>query len=400
MRAQPYDIVMLVLNDVEHDARVRREAAALAGAGWRVLVVGTQRARGTLPERETLYGFDIQRVSYGRFGAQKWWPWRWVRHGLQAGQIIRVLRNIPTRAYHAHDLPALILVSVVRSLWRDPPALIYDSHELFLFMSPYKSRLFNLWHRLTRPLFMRLERYLIRRTDAVLTVCEAIARLLARWYSIPRPVVIWNALDPVDGDSSAWLDLPDLHSITGGRRCIVHTGRITNRGRCLTELVEALAWLPEDVALVFLGAPHDANAELSQQIERLKLDERVIFVQPVAPEQVPAVIRSADVAAVLMRPDSLNMRAALPAKFFEAVAAGVPVVTSNRFTLAQIVQRWQLGQACEPTDPQSIAAALAEVLAPERQVFCRGQVAAVQKIINWQTEAAKLCAVYRRVLHE
>lgn len=445
MSAQPYDIVMLVLNDVEHDARVRREAAALAGAGWRVLVVGTQRAGRTLPERETLYGFDILRASYGRFGAQKWWPWRWIRHGLQAGQIIRVLRKIPTRAYHAHDLPALMLVSFVRGVVRKAPqkikdepqrtqrtqraqrffrgkkdepqrrrgssgeiergtelypAVIYDSHELFLFMSPHPSRLFNLWHRLTRPAFMRLEGYLIRRTDAVLTVCEAIARLLARWYSIPRPVVIWNALDPVKEDAATRLDLPDLRGITGGRRCIVHTGRITNRGRCLTELVEALALLPEDVALIFLGAKDDAKAELSRQIERLELDKRVIFVPPVAPEQVSAMIRPADAAAVLMRPDSMNMRAALPAKFFEAVAAGVPVVTSNRFTLAQIVQRWQLGQTCEPTDPESVAAALSEVLSPGRRAFYRAQVEAAQEFINWQTEAARLCAVYRGVLHE
>jgi glycogen(starch) synthase len=397
VQSHAYGIVMLVLNDVAHDARVRREAAALAGAGWRVLVVGTQRAGGTLPQRETLNGFDILRMNYRRFGAQKWWPWRWIRHGLQAGQIVWVLRKIPARAYHAHDLPALTLVSLVRGLQRNPPALVYDSHELFLFTSPYKSRLFNRWHWLTRPAFMRLEGYLTRQTDAVITVCEAIARLLARWYGIKRPDVIRNALDPVNAASSP--DLPDLHDITGGRRCIVHTGRITNRGRCLTELVEALALLPADVALVFLGTVEDAKPELDRQIERLKLNGRVFFVPPVAPEQVSLVIRSADAAAVLMRPDSLNMRAALPAKFFEAIAAGVPVVASAQYTLARVVHAFELGECCA-TDPQSIAAAFTRVLDPERQQYYRGRIAAAQQVLNWQTEAVKLCAIYQRVLHE
>ncbi len=113
------------------DARVRREAAALAGAGWRVLVVGTQRARGTLPERETLYGFDIQRVSYGRFGAQKWWPWRWIRHGLQAGQIIRVdnelmritvvttlTKTLTVNRGWNGSTPAAHLTTVAAKIWR------------------------------------------------------------------------------------------------------------------------------------------------------------------------------------------------------------------------------------------------------------------------------------------
>jgi glycosyltransferase involved in cell wall biosynthesis len=394
---QSYDVVMLVLNDVLHDGRVRREAAALAGAGWRVLVVGTQRADGRLPDRETLQGFALLRVRYRRFGARLWRPWRWIRHGAQAWQIIQTLRRIPTRAYHAHDLPALILLSLARAGRRESAGLVYDSHELYLFKTPYPSRTVEAWHWLTRPAFMRLERYLIRRTDAVITVCEAIARLLATWYDIPRPVVVRNALEPASESSSAPVD---LRQVAGGRRCVVHTGRVTNRGRCVTELVEALALLPEDVVLVFLGEAQGEERELVQRAERLNIGERIIFVPPVQPEQVPAVIRSADAAAVLMRPDSFNMRAALPVKFFEAVAAGVPVVTSNRFTLARLVRQHDLGRTCEPTDPASIAAALRDVLAPERQVFYREHVIAARQAINWQAEAAKLCAVYRRVLHE
>jgi glycosyltransferase involved in cell wall biosynthesis len=394
---QSYDIVMLVLNDVLHDGRVRREAAALAGVGWRVLVVGTQRSDGTLPDSETLQGFDLLRVRYRRFGTRLWWPWRWIRHGAQAWQLIQTLRHIPTRAYHAHDLPALIVLSLARAGRRGSVALVYDSHELYLFKTPYPSRLVESWHRLARPAFMRLERHLIRRTGAVITVCEAIARLLATWYAIPRPEVVWNALEPADESSPAPVD---LRQVAGGRRCVVFTGRITNRGRCVTEMVEALVLLPEDVVLVFLGEAQGEEGELVQQAGRLKVRERIIFVPPVQPEQVPAVVRSADAAAVLMRPDSLNMRAALPVKFFEAVAAGLPMVTSNRLTLARLVRRYDLGRTCEPTDPESIAAALREVLEPEQQAYYREQVIAARRVINWQVEAAKLCAVYRRVLHE
>jgi glycosyltransferase involved in cell wall biosynthesis len=397
MCAQSYDIVMLVLNDVVHDARVRREAAALAGAGWRVLVIGTQRADGQQPDFETLQGFDLLRGRYRRLGAQKWWPWRWIRHGLQAWQIIETVNGVPTRAYHAHDLPALILLSLVKTLWRKPSALVYDSHELYLFMSVHRSRLFNFWHRLTRPAFMRLEGYLCRRADAVITLSESKARLLAMWYGIPRPVVVRNVIDPVGEGALAPIDLQE---IVGNRRYIVHTGQITQQGRCLTELVEALKLLPLDVALVFLGRGYAEEQELSRLAERLRIRERVFLVPPVLPEQVPATIRTAAAAGVLLRSDDLNVRTSLPTKFFEALAGGVPVVTSSQYTVARVVRQFDLGECCLGNDPESIAAAFRKVFTPERQATCRAHIAAARQVINWQTEATRLDAVYREVLHD
>jgi glycogen(starch) synthase len=400
VQSHGYDIVMLVLNDVAYDARVRREAAALAGGGWRVLVVGTQRAGGTLPQRETLNGFDILRVNYGRFGSRKWWPWRWIRHGLQAVQIIWVLRGIPARAYHAHDLPALILVSLVRGLQRNPPALVYDSHELYLFMALYKSSLSQRWHRLTRPAFMRLERYLCRRADAAITPSESYARLLAKWYDVPRPIVVWNVSDPVRENERAPVD---LRKTTGDRRFIVHTGTITQNGRCLTELVESLCYLPEDVALVFLGGSPGARQgeaqELMQLVQRLDLGARVFLVPPVSPEQVPATIRTGQAAAVLLRSDYWSVRASLPNKFFEALAAGLPVVASAQYTLARVVRAFELGEVCT-TEPEAIAAAFNRLLDPERQAYYRARVVEAQQVLNWQNEARKLKSIYERVLRE
>lgn len=96
--AAEFDIVMLVLNDLSFDGRVRREAAALAAAGWRVLVIGTQRAGGTLPDEEDVDGFAIRRVRYRRFGQGRR-PWRWLRHASQAIQIIRAMARTRARVY-------------------------------------------------------------------------------------------------------------------------------------------------------------------------------------------------------------------------------------------------------------------------------------------------------------
>jgi glycosyltransferase involved in cell wall biosynthesis len=396
-----YDIVMLALNDLAHDSRVLREAQALAEVGWRVVAIGAQRADGRLPDREQVSGFDLWRVRYGRFGAGLWRPWRWIRHGLQAQRLLRAVMRVETRAYHAHDFPALIVLSLARALRRRRQrrrgriALVYDAHELYLFQTRYRSRLARFWHRLTRPLFMRLEGYLARRADAIVTVSDPIARLMARWHRVPRPVVILNAIDPPGDRATAPID---LRALAGGRY-MVHTGRITSRGRCLTELIRALAFLPGDMRLVFLGP--DVGGETTQlraEAERLGIGGRVRIAPPVPPDQVATAIQSADAAAVLMRPDSLNMRAALPVKLFEAIAAGVPVVASNQFALARMVTRYGLGVVCDPDDPGAIAAAWDSALLPDFQVACRARVRRAQTALNWRNEAAKLRVLYERIL--
>ncbi len=390
-----YDVVMLVLNDVSFDGRVRNEAAALAGAGWRVLVVGTQRATGPLPDRERRAGFDLWRVRYGRFGAGLWRPWRWLRHVIQAAQLFRTLIPLRARAYHAHDFPALILLSLVRALHRDRAALIYDAHELYLFQPRYTSRPARAWHRLTLPLFMRLEGWLARRADGVLALAEGRARLLARWYRLPRPLVILNAVDPVSDDTPAPVD---LRAVAGpGRRIVVHTGDIVTRWHALLELVQAVALLPDDVALVFLGQGPDA-AEVQRLAETLHIAHRMHLVPPVAPDQVAAVIRPAAAAAIVMRSPSWNIRATLPNKLFEAVGAGVPVVASDQFTLRRMVRRYDLGVCCHPSDPRQIAAALRTVL--DEGETRRARVRVAQSVLNRQSEADKLCAWYATLLGE
>jgi glycosyltransferase involved in cell wall biosynthesis len=389
-----YDIVMLVLNDVAHDGRVRAEAAALAGAGWRVLVIGTQRDGGSLPDREGVDGYELRRVRYGGYGSSLRRPWRWVRHGIQAAQILKALLPVSTRAYHAHDLPALILLALVQVFHRRA-RLVYDAHELFLFMSPYAAPRVEAWHRRTRGFFMCLEGWLARRADGVLALCDGRARLLARWYGIPRPVIVRNAVDPADEHARPPLD---LGAIAGaGRRLIVHTGEITNRRRSITELVEALALLPDEVALVLLG-----DGEGADQVRALAKDRaiahRVFIVPPVPPDQIAAAIRCADAAVILMRAESLNTRGGLPNKFYEAVAAGLPIVASDLFVLRRAVRRYDLGLLCDADDPGCIADALRDILTPEAQAYYRVQARKAQEVLNWRCEAEKLRLFYRGIL--
>lgn len=386
---------MLVLNDLSFDGRVRNEAAALVEDGWRVLVIGTQRADGSLPDRETLRGFDVLRVRYGRYGGAKWWPWRWLRHGFQAGQVIRELQRVRTRGFHAHDLPALLLVTLARALRRDRTRVVYDAHELFLFMSPQGSQFRQMWERLTRPVFMWIEGALARRADGVIGLAEGRLRLMARWYRLPDAVVIENALDPVPENAVAPVDLREI--VGQGRRCVVHTGYVDVRRRAITESIDALVLLPDDVALVLLGGGEGVG-QVMAYAARQGVAGRVYVVDAVGPEAVAVTIRAADAAVIMMRAESWNTRAGLPNKLFEAIAAGVPVVASDNFVLRRMVRRYGLGVLVDQPDPAAIADGILRVLDVDENRAFRESVRAAQTHINWATESARLQAFYREVL--
>lgn len=391
-----YDVVMLVLNDVAHDGRVRREAAALAHAGWRVLVLGTQRASGELPDNAVVMGFDVRRVRYWRVGARLWRPWRWVRHIIQAGQIVVALSRSRARVYHAHDLPALLLMAAAGiGLWRRG-ALVYDSHELYLWLPAFEHGSWRIWHRLTRPVFMCLEQFLIRRCAAVLTVSESLARTLARWYGVPRPTVVQNAVQRIPAPSSTANSAYPWQAALRRRfaQVIVHTGTLSNRERCLVELVSAFSTLPEDVALVFLGDGPD-RGRLEQVAVAQGCRERVFFVEPVAPEAVAAAIQFADVAVALQRPGLWLTRVTLPNKLYEAVSAGLPLVGSDFGQIRRTICQYGLGPVCDPLSPPSIANALRHALAPAANARYREQVRRAQDVLNWDVQRRILVEVYR-----
>jgi glycosyltransferase involved in cell wall biosynthesis len=101
-----------------------------------------------------------------------------------------------------------------------------------------------------------------------------------------------------------------------------------------------------------------------------------------------------------IQPTTLNHRLATPNKLFECLAAGVPVVAGDLPGMRQIVlgdPAGALGALCDPTDPGSIAATAAGLLAldpAERRALRDRCRQAARDRWNWETEGAKLVALY------
>src|SRR5207244_2570199 len=92
-----------------------------------------------------------------------------------------VARSARATVFHGNDLPTLPVTSWAARLAGGKA--VYDSHELWVGMSPTWTPFFN-------SVFKWIETRYIRKMDAVVTVNDLIADELRRQYQVPQPTVV------------------------------------------------------------------------------------------------------------------------------------------------------------------------------------------------------------------
>jgi glycosyltransferase involved in cell wall biosynthesis len=427
---------MLLTNPCLNDSRVLREAQALARGGHDVTVVATEWPGA--PAREERDGFRIVRVpaeprlaglvrrirgltggqtdadagQTGTFGDQTWisaagnetdgalllhrpraaalrfgirgfLTFRWWRFARSAWA---ELHGEPADVYLAHDLDTLPIA--VRAKSRFGGRVVYDSHELYTDQSvaPPPSWLWRLRWRF-------VERALIGRADAVMTVCDGISAELADRYGISPPAVVRNIPELVDG-AAPDEDLRQRIGIDGGMRVALYLGGI-QLNRRLEHYITAIEDLP-DVALVLMGPGDPAYiAHLREFAEQAGCAERVRIEGPVAPDRVAAAARGADVGLIVLQRSSLSDWYCLPSKLFESIQAEVPVIANDWPELRRVVQGYGVGVLCASDDPAAIATAIKSVLGdPGEYKRMRENARRASEELNWQAESKRLLAVF------
>jgi glycosyltransferase involved in cell wall biosynthesis len=370
---------MLLHKSVEHDSRVRREARALVESGHEVIVL---ELAAVPPGNATIEGAARRSVL----------PAPWVRRRLPSllyrlvflASFVRAVVRVRPDVVHAHD--AAMLVPGLIGARLAGARLVYDSHELATSV-PYRER----WWA---GLVAAVEHVAVPRAAAVITVSDGIAdRLRQRYRLAKRPVVVRNVTaltPPREGDVGG------LRSRLGldGARVVLHQGAAAP-GRGCDELVGALALLPGDVRLVFLGDGEPGYGErLAALADRLGVRDRVHFAPSVPLERLLAHTREADVGVTLLQDTCENHRLALPNKLFEYVMGGIPVVASDLPELGAIVRSYGIGWTADPSDPEQVAAAIAVALRDGSDPAVRDALARAAAELCWPVERERLCALY------
>ena len=183
-----------------------------------------------------------------------------------------------------------------------------------------------------------------------------------------------------------------------GRRRVVSVGRIVER-KGIETVIEALADLG-DTELLVAGGPAPEDLDADEDVRRLRavarqhgVADRVQLLGRVLREDVPALLRSADVVVTVPWYEPFGI---VP---LEAMACGKPVVGADVGGLKDTVIHGTTGWLVPPRQPGRLARAISSLLEDEAIRTRFGMAAAdwVATRFDWDHVARSTALVYDRV---
>lgn len=156
--------------------------------------------------------------------------------------------------------------------------------------------------------------------------------------------------------------------------------------------------LPSDARLVLAG-PFESD-ELRAQMTAITGWTRVDYLGTVARRTIPSLLASARMGLVLFQP-APNHDHAMPTKFFEYMAAGLPVVASRTLeAYRDIVTSHKCGILVDPTNVADIAGAMARLFSDPSEAAAMGARGreAVFGRYEWANEARNLLGLYKEMI--
>lgn len=372
-------IVMAVVSDLSSDARVRREAAALANAGHRVSVVGFDY-QVRRPLRHDADGVVYRLLPFPARGSSR--PRRLAGVAVFFARASIAVLAARADVVHAHNLHLAAPCALAARLHR--ARLVYDAHELTAPMV----------RRRLRGLAVRYERMIWRRADAVITTNESRARFLGRLHGGPAPVVVGNY--PVEPPAVQPADLHRRFGVPAGRRILLYQGGLYVSDRCFETVAMALRDLPDwHWVLVGFGSPRNL-ARLAEILRGADVADRAHIVPKVPLDRLLDITAGADLGVVPLKRVHLNNYLGDTNKLFEYLMAGVPAVGSDFPEVRRALvdnPEGPAGAVFDPVDPASIAMAV-KGLEPDLAELRRRAWRVARRRFSWTLESVKLTRLY------
>lgn len=249
-------------------------------------------------------------------------------------------------------------------------------HDLFVMTGEYSTPEF-------RARFTAQARDAAQRADAVIAVSEFTRRQVISLLEVdPAKVhVVHHGIRKLAGPGGA---------PTGREKVILNVGAIQKR-KNIARLVESFETLPPPWQLVLSGSSGYGAEEILARIESSRARDRIQVTGYVSAEKLAGWYARAAVFAF----PSLDEGFGMPV--LEAMAAGVPVITSNRSALPEVAGDAAL--LVDPEDTQAIGNALRELALNQdlcRDLTRRGTARAQE--FTWDKAVRETWEVYRKLL--
>ena len=280
------------------------------------------------------------------------------------GMLLWKLLGVPVVSTLHHPL------SIDRATWFEQPSTLKQKVKRVLYY----------------PLLM--QKIVSNRLDRIITVSHDSAREIHQAFGIPpeKIRVVYNGLD-----SREFAPIPGLAKKPNS---LIFVGNSEDRKKGLLYLLQALAYLPENVSLTVVdgGAPQRSFAPMLA--EKYQVGRRVFFTGKIGPGELVRLYGSAEIAVVPSLYEGFGFPAA------EAMSCELPVVSSTAGALPEVVGNDGAGILVPARDGPALAKAIRRLLEdPElrRQMGQAGRRRVVN-LFTWENAARQMVEVYREAI--
>jgi glycosyltransferase involved in cell wall biosynthesis len=370
-----------------------------AKQGHQVTVVTSDRLatvagndRKVAAGRETVDGVDVIRLPI-RFELPTGAAYVWMT-GLH-----ETIASLQPDAVHCHGVLGFTAVRVARLKRKHGFRLVYDSHMApFNVYSAGQTSLKGRLQRLLYPALGRLESpWVLRQADTIAAIGEPERDFVRDLFGRRCPHVPIVRLG-ADSDHFSFRadDRAALRETYGwDDRDVVlgHAGTI-RRSKSIDALIRAAAALSlagHQVRVFVVGRIDDAHrSELQAEVERLGIEDRVVFREFVSVDDLPGYLSAMDIA---VWPGDISNTA------IEAMAVGLPVVAARTAYTESVVERHGAGVLFQLGNDEHLASVLEPLVGDpqKRQELSRLAREAVERELNWAGIARQFIEVYAAI---
>lgn len=350
-------ILIIVFNDLIHDARVNRQIDFLKNNfSVSIASFSNQSKQGILAIELPKIRPTIIKKILGGFALL-------LRRFELAYKLIYNL-EINTEKLKK-QAPDLIIANDIETL---PLAfkvgkkskILFDAHEY----APLHFEEKLVW----RLLFKRFNQYLcstyLPLTNEMITVGKGLAREYAKNYNV-KPFIITNA----NYFEDIKVRQTEQHHIR-----LVHHGA-ANPSRQLELMIQALDYLDHRFTLdMILLTPAIANKQTRKYLSKIQKlaakNPRVKIIPPVKSNEVVKLVSQYDVGIFLLPPINFNYKNTLPNKLFDFIQARLAIAVGPTPEMAEIVNKYQLGVVSNDFTAKNFATSISE-LTSEKIDLCK-----------------------------
>lgn len=234
----------------------------------------------------------------------------------------------------------------------------------------------------------KISKVFLKNSDKVIVLTENMKRELQKIY-FGEILVIPNGID-----LNNYRNLLKSNSKINNKKIIIFVGTLSPL-KGLKYLIKAMKIIHtkmENAILMIIGDGEDRKS-LKELVTTLDLEKEVIFIGKIPNNDVSKYLIEADVFVLP------SISEGFPNVILEAMAAGLPIVSTNVYGLSEIIINEENGYLVEPKNPQQLANRLLQILENplKSKNFSNNNIEEVKKY-SWNNIIGYLEEVYLKVL--